>query len=349
MSQDICISFDTTGSMYPCLTQVRRQVESLTSFLFKKIPDLRMSIIAHGDYCDPVRIRMQVLDFTSDKGKVNTFIRGAKKTRGGDFPEMYEQVLADVKELSWRNDANKACVLIGDAYPHPVGYRCRDSINRIDWEIAAKKLVGEKINIYPVQCLRQRCSDFFYQGLGKISCTPVLPLTQFADIYDYLLAISLKQIGDEAIEEHRGLFSRKHSVQEILDILVGITATTPRTVQSGLSPVPSHRFQVLPVDRDCSIKEFVEEHGLEFKKGRGFYQFTKRVLIQDYKEVIVQDEDGYLFTGKEARKLMNIPKSTSKVSPTKGGAKGFIQSTSVNRKLLKGTHFLYEVEDYEYA
>ena len=49
---DVCITFDTTGSMYPCLTQVRRSVEQTVGRLFRDIPDLRIAIIAHGDYID---------------------------------------------------------------------------------------------------------------------------------------------------------------------------------------------------------------------------------------------------------------------------------------------------------
>jgi hypothetical protein len=52
---DICISFDTTGSMYPCLTQVRRNVNELITRLFNEVTDLNISIIAHGDYCDKGR------------------------------------------------------------------------------------------------------------------------------------------------------------------------------------------------------------------------------------------------------------------------------------------------------
>ncbi len=49
---DLLFSFDTTGSMYPCLTQVRRYVEQTTKDLFKFIPNIRIGIIAHGDYYD---------------------------------------------------------------------------------------------------------------------------------------------------------------------------------------------------------------------------------------------------------------------------------------------------------
>src|SRR5215468_8082549 len=49
---EVVFSFDTTGSMYPCLTQVRRNVKSTVTRLFEEIPGIRIGIIAHGDYCD---------------------------------------------------------------------------------------------------------------------------------------------------------------------------------------------------------------------------------------------------------------------------------------------------------
>ena len=48
-------TFDTTGLTYPCLTQVRRNVEQTVRRLFRDIPGLRVAIIVHGDYCDASR------------------------------------------------------------------------------------------------------------------------------------------------------------------------------------------------------------------------------------------------------------------------------------------------------
>ena len=45
---DIVFSFDTTGSMYPCLGEVRKNIQKLIKRLFKDIPDIRISVVAHG-------------------------------------------------------------------------------------------------------------------------------------------------------------------------------------------------------------------------------------------------------------------------------------------------------------
>ena len=49
---EVVFSFDTTGSMYPCLTQVRRRIKNTVTRLMNEIALIRIGIIAHGDYCD---------------------------------------------------------------------------------------------------------------------------------------------------------------------------------------------------------------------------------------------------------------------------------------------------------
>ena len=114
------------------------------------------------------------------------------------------------------------------------------------------------------------------------------------------------------------------------------------------SLVSASRFKTLPVKKRLSIKAFVEENALSFKKGRGFYQLNKAELIQDYKEIIVRRKtDGSFLTGDSVRDVLGIPKSSKKFKldlDEIGDFDVFVQSTSVNRILLPGTEFLYEVD-----
>ena len=117
---------------------------------------------------------------------------------------------------------------------------------------------------------------------------------------------------------------------------------------TDLQVVPPGRFQVLDVDEDCQIDQFVKNEGLTFQKGKGFYEFTKAVDIQSYKEVVLMDRrTGDMFTGNKAREIMGIPIGVNaRCRPETYSDKyiAFIQSTSMNRKLLAGTKFLYEVD-----
>lgn len=85
---EILFSFDTTGSMYPCLTQVRQKIKETARRLFKDIPGLRIGIIAHGDYCDARETYVtSILDLTSDPETVSAFVEGVRPTYGGDAQE----------------------------------------------------------------------------------------------------------------------------------------------------------------------------------------------------------------------------------------------------------------------
>ena len=97
---DLVVSFDTTGSMYPVLSQVRNYVEKFVNDMFREFDDLRLGIIAHGDYCDkddPYTIR--IMDLTRDEKKLCQFIRETDKTCGGDADECYELVLNSAHSL----------------------------------------------------------------------------------------------------------------------------------------------------------------------------------------------------------------------------------------------------------
>ena len=115
----------------------------------------------------------------------------------------------------------------------------------------------------------------------------------------------------------------------------------------NLNAVSPSRFQVLTVEEQISIKNFVLENGLIFKRGRGFYEFTKTETIQANKEIILMDKTtGDLFAGDCVRGMLGLPEKTRvRIKPTDlEKYTVFVQSNSYNRKLMANTLFLYEVE-----
>ena len=96
--------------------------------------------------------------------------------------------------------------------------------------------------------------------------------------------------------------------------------------------------------------EMVSDHcyrnlGQPMVKGCAFYELTKREkAVQNYKKICIQDiNDGKVYGGAAARQMLGLP-SYGSVSISPGDHshyKIFIQSTSVNRKLKKGTTVLY--------
>ena len=354
------ISFDDTGSMQSCRQQVRREVKELVNQLYQ-YDDTEVGVIVHGDWCDNPNIRLQKLDFTSNKQKVIDFITSAKQTGGGDSDEFYEYVLNQAREFSWKGD-NKAMVLIGDAEPHKVGYSYDGVKYPYDWKTEAEALVKSGVLIYPVQCLNHRSSTYFYEGLAKLSKTPKLDLHQFADINKLLTAVSYKQESQEKVIAYgeelnsKGLLNRNLAniislLAESKDWVGGITFDTPATkviADGELREVDPSRFQVLSVDKDISIKEFVISNGAakSFVVGKGFYELSKRELVQERKEIVLQNKAGDFFSGSAARDMVGLPfgeRGNLKPSNVPKGYTAFVQSTSHTRKLIGGTKFLWEV------
>ena len=99
-AMEIVFSFDTTGSMSSYLDEVRRSVTEITERLFADIPALRMSIFAHGDYCDAATSYVtKHTELTKDVKSLCEFVKTVGATGGGDTPECYELVLRQVSFL----------------------------------------------------------------------------------------------------------------------------------------------------------------------------------------------------------------------------------------------------------
>ena len=152
---DMVIAFDTTGSMAAYIGAVRQEVADLIPKLFKDNPDLRLGIVAFGDYCDMVNAQefgkaYQCIMPTDNENELIRFIKESQDTSGGDGDEFYELVLKKIiEETPWREGSYRSILLIADAEPHDVGYSYRDIIhgNQIDWREEARKAAAQMIKI----------------------------------------------------------------------------------------------------------------------------------------------------------------------------------------------------------
>jgi hypothetical protein len=103
-------------------------------------------------------------------------------------------------------------------------------------------------------------------------------------------------------------------------------------------------FQKYVVPKERTIKDFVEEktkHG--YIKGEAFYQLTKTEKVQDHKEIIVEDRStSTLFGGQGTRDILGLPTyGEVRVHPgDHGNYDIYVQSTSVNRLLVRGSKVL---------
>lgn len=150
---DMVIAFDTTGSMYSYIGDVKKHVTELVPKLLDANPDMRIGVVAFGDYCDMPKKGVfgkayQVLPLTDNRDKIINFVRNAENTGGGDSDEFYELVIKKItEETDWRKDATKSVLLIADSNPHSVGYSFCGMIKKsqIDWKVEARKSADQGI------------------------------------------------------------------------------------------------------------------------------------------------------------------------------------------------------------
>jgi hypothetical protein len=351
-SREVIISFDTTGSMYPCLTQVRRNVDELIQMLFQEVPNIRIGIIAHGDYCDaPWTIRKHEL--STNQKSLCKFVREVEPTNGGDAPECYELVLHTVRGFNWTAGLTRALILIGDDVPHhKTDYQ---NTKKLDWRNEAKCLVEMGVKVYSVQALSRRWATSFYTELARIAGT-YIPLHQFSDVVAMIIGACFQQVSHERVKQYEDTLIKQKFMNRSLDAIFAALSGREVTRSFGnidLEAVSPGRFQVLDIDEDSIIRQFVTTQGLRFKAGRGFYQLTKAELVQGTKEIILRHHTtGDFYTGKKARELLGLPtydKDVRLANKSLSDYDVFIQSTSYTRKLVDGTKFLYEVDDWSDA
>ncbi|MCX7746438.1 MAG: VWA domain-containing protein [Clostridia bacterium] len=359
-SIDVAISFDTTGSMYPCLTQVRRSVSQMVSRLFKDIPDLRIAIIAHGDYCDAEKTYVtKINDFSTNPDSIVKFVNNVGPTWGGDAPECYELVLYEARtKLNWQSGRSKILVMIGDSLPHTVSYP--QNTLRIDWRNELGLLTEAGIQVYGVHAMPgiRGVSKCFYEEIAQKTGGFYLTLEQFSNVTDLIMAVCYKQEGEEAFNNFvQQVWERGNMTRDFRNTVrtMGAKIAEDGTNEDGLNPVPAGRFQVLRVDKKQSIREFVTDNGITFNKGRGFYQLTGTETVGTSKEILlVEKKTGDIFNGPEVRRLLGLSaQTTSKGANEKlrmvhlDKYNVFVQSTSYNRVLDADTNLLYEVEDWD--
>lgn len=341
---DIVISFDTTGSMRPASATVKQRLSELLGQLFTSIPGLRLSFVAHGDYYDKANYIVQDSGFVSSEQDMFKWLESLTYTVGGDWRECYGYVLQHISLLDWRQDSQKAVVMIGDAEPHHPG-KFNHGFTTTDWRTELQKVTGLGAEVHAIQCLGDE--NDFWRALAKRGGGKWLPLAQFRDIVQVLIGLGLSAGNTEALTAYvdenaaafnlglRQVFDRIMSESDLGDDLLkyefGGALYTPtrassrsssfspsrRTVRStwkgrpeDLTAVPEWRFQMLDVPASMPIKDFVDRFiGVPFARGKGFYQLQgKSYTIQEGKEVVLRDKDtGTLLTGKEARNAIGVP------------------------------------------
>lgn len=117
---------------------------------------------------------------------------------------------------------------------------------------------------------------------------------------------------------------------------------TKAQVVNKLDELRPSEYTFLPVRKDAVIKDFVEGWKLDFRQGANYYQLTKPETVQSNKQIAIRsNRNGKVYTGSNARGMLGLPNHEVRVAPgSYGDWTLFVQSNSVNRKLVGGTELL---------
>jgi len=222
--------------MSACLEQVRQKVRETTERLLKDIPNLRIGIITHGDYCDGDKI-VTLLDLTNNLEELKKFVQSAPGTGGGDAPEAYELALREACKLSWREDSAKALVMIGDEVPHAPSY----TTENINWWEEMAALVNIGVKIYGVRALSSNHSIPFYEELSERSGAVNINFQSFNLIVDMFLAICYREVSPSKLAEFQEEMQTEGKVNKEMETILETLAKPNFEIKKEEDEPPKNR------------------------------------------------------------------------------------------------------------
>lgn len=152
------------------------------------------------------------------------------------------------------------------------------------------------------------------------------------------------QVIQEATEKF--MVGRTKGIRGSRSVFSAGGAVSKQTIEAaGLTPADPSAFALVPVARDVAIREWVVESGHTYRTGCAYYQLSKSEKIQARKQIaVLEKKTDRVYTGPQARALLGLPNEEVRVKPDHNDEFTiFVQSTSVNRKLVAQTRLLVMV------
>src|SRR5262249_56973309 len=134
---------------------------------------------------------------------------------------------------------------------------------KIDWREELDKLTAAGVAVYGVQALNRKHATRFYEELARRSGGFHIGLDQFAYVTDMVLAVCYKQSSDEQLQQYEQEVQKQGRMNRGLNKMFCTMLHRAPATEFGaadLNAVSPGRFQVLEVDREVPIKDFVQEN-----------------------------------------------------------------------------------------
>lgn len=151
-------------------------------------------------------------------------------------------------------------------------------------------------------------------------------------------------ISGSAYSHYTGL--RAAGITATKSMFTDLSGVSKSQLVTNLDDV-SASFKRYKVDKESAISDFCKARIGTYPLGKAYYQLTKTEKIQDHKRVVIEERTSKkLYGGDQAKGLIGLTSGagvTVRVTPgNHANYNIFVNSTSMNRKLVRGTSLLVE-------
>jgi len=210
----------------------------------------------------------------------------------------------------------------------------------------------ENHNAQKLQELINNCPDNFTVACLVPDQTGVHEAKRFGfpveniQVWDVNSAKGYAEVGEKITKSTENFFQARaqgfRGTRNLFNLdLKNLNVKQVATELDQVYPYTIHKTSVT-----TEIRPLTEQlTGTTYVKGQSYYELTKKEEIQNYKQILVQNKKtGKVYGGANARTLLGFPDTTVNVKPSDHPEWTiFVQSTSVNRKLLAGNKMVVMV------
>lgn len=329
---EVIFVLDRSGSMSGLIGKARDNLQAQLDQLRAAAGPNDVYNVSVINFDDSIMTTLRSADITSlGMGAHSLYMNPNGNTR------LYDAVAAAIDLASGQDDGQKAFLI------SVVTDGAENSSRKTSYQVATQVQLATGKDRYTFVYAGPRGSEYVGRSLG----IPDGNITTWEQTYAGTVALGRatgQSLGTYTRSRSAGVMkSTSFYAQPVTTDASKFAGQLDNSLQDVTSEVQVQRV----TDKDpVVISKFCDKKFGRFEKGKYFYQLTESEKVQDYKKVVIQDTTtGAFYSGwGAAKKLLGIPdfQGTVHIKPGNlGDFKVFVQSTSVNRKLVPGTAVVY--------
>lgn len=329
----IALVIDESGSMYHLQQKVQTIVNSILDNLGKPVAGQENYIILTR-FASTVKVG----DFAKNVSLVDYYPSGSTA--------LFDAIAQTIRKMDALNIGNDDAFLVNVI---------TDGEENCSTEFNVHKDGGKRLNSMMIDRCRKGNWTFTIQlppGASKRFCDNFNISSDNVREWENTYR-GLEDAGNAMVKGLTSYFSARSAGHKTVDnFYVDMSKVKPTDVKRELVDL-SAKFKKYEVNAEQDIRTFVESKTKKpYVVGSTYYELTKPEKVQPAKSVLITEKNkNAVWGGDEARDLIGIPANeTVKVTPLDHGKyRIFVNSTSTNRKLVRGTTVLVDVTKTQHS